>query len=404
MSDRRRAMWENLSPRMVGHIARHLRSAGDYLVLRATCRSWRSALPLRPRHLPTQLPFLICHPPSEQRFRFAFGLTAASAGNIRWLPETVQGLCVGSSYGWLILIPNSFLVYLFNPVTTEEIWLPRLFGAVPGGVKVPVDDTVNVGLDKAVLSSDPTLDRDFVVMFFRHDVPVRCRTCRLGDTSWTENTYVPLLDRRLPLAGVQYTSHEFDIVPYGERRMCAIFENKYWAVYEVNNGPPPRLTCTARGSLPSCIPRSDLPFYLVASAGEVLLATHCKEMTEEGNIVDSTRLFRFEPGNKKWPALADELDDIGDRILFLGTCCSVSVAAGDCSGIPGNAIYYVIREDRRVERETVQVLGVNVMSLENEVTTDVVDSRTPEAKPFKWRTQRTDVHWWMSPNLRSFHT
>lgn len=389
MSDWRRALWENLPPTVVGHIARHLRSAADYLGLRATCRSWRSALPLRPSHLHTQLPFLICPPSSGQRIRYAFCLTAVSAGNIRWLPKPAKGSCMGSSYGWLILICNSFAVYLFNPVTTEEIRLPRLFD-VPQGVKVPIDYIINVGLDKAVLSSDPALDRDFVVMFFSHDVLARCLTCRRGDRSWTENTNVPFLDRRLSLPGVQYTSHEFDIVPYGERRMCAIFENEYWAVFEVNNGPPARLTATAWGTLPSCVPRSDLPFYLVASAGEVLLASHCNKTSADGKIVDSTRVFRFDPGDTGRPAVAVELEDIGDRILFLGTFCST--------------IYYMIEEERRLETEAVRVLGVNVLNLENGVIADVVDSRTPEAKPFKWRIQRTDVHWWMSPNLRSFHT
>ena len=178
--------------------------------------------------------------------------------------------------------------------------------------------------------------------------------------------------------------------------MCATFDNEYWAVFEVNNGPPATLTATPWGTLPSCVPRSDLPFYLVASAGEVLLASHCNKTTADGKIVDSTRVFRFDPGDTGRPTVAVELEDIGDRILFLGTCCSVSVAAGDCSGIPGNAIYYMI-EERRLETEAVRVLGVNELNLENGVIADVVDSHTPEAKPFKWQIQQTDVQWSLLP-------
>ncbi|KAJ8499170.1 hypothetical protein OPV22_009722 [Ensete ventricosum] len=54
---------------------------------------------------------------------------ASYSGSIRPFPNTVNKLCIGSSFGWLILICDaSSDVSLFNPITfrPQRFWLPSL--------------------------------------------------------------------------------------------------------------------------------------------------------------------------------------------------------------------------------------------------------------------------------------
>ncbi|XP_064947810.1 uncharacterized protein LOC135598209 [Musa acuminata AAA Group] len=254
---------------------------------------------------------------------------------MRRLPHTTSMYCIGSSYGWLVLISEATsAVSLFNPVTAEDIPLPPLSTLQSRGLFLFYQSEDGIGsyfiktdypnitvesnaiVDKAVLSSDPTLDRDFVAIVFLDGIYKRCFTCRPGDRSWKDNVNEPFDDLHWIFPGVPQVFNLTDVVPYGERRLCAVYNDKnYLAVFDVDPGPPGRATMIDKN----------------------YLASHCNKTTADGKIVDSTRVFRFDPGDTGRPAVAVELEDIGDRILFLGTCCSVSVAAGDCSGIPGNA-------------------------------------------------------------------
>ncbi|URD71862.1 hypothetical protein MUK42_08908 [Musa troglodytarum] len=297
----------------------------------------------------------------------------------------------GSSYGWLILICNSFAVYLFNPVTTEEIWLPRLFD-VPQGAKVPIAYAINVGLDKAVLSSDPALDRDFVAIVFLDGIYKRCFTCRPGDRSWKDN-----VNERVP-----QVFNLIDVVPYGKRRLCAVFNDKNnLAVFDVDPGPPGRATMIAWNAMPPCVPRGGLPTYLIGSAGELLLVTEFYMRSAAGKNTRSFRVFRLDPGDRDRPAKAIEVGDIGDRMLFLGTSHSVCVAAGDFPGFLGNAIYYVKEEKMRLEGEDTVVSTVNVVNLGNGEITEVIDSVGSEPAGLEWLSDRLDIPWWVAPNLGS---
>ncbi|XP_065049112.1 uncharacterized protein LOC135679363 [Musa acuminata AAA Group] len=391
----RRAMWAGLRSQLVKLTSQFFTSVDDYLRFRAVCKSWRSAVAHRPDHLPTQLPFLLVVSTSEPRIGPAFRLTAASAGNVRPLPNTAKMSCIGTSFGWLILIcMKDRLINLFNPVTAEDIRLPYLAG-------LSLTDEVSAAgwplivIEKAVLSSDPTLDREFVAVLFTRAVNIRWFTWRHGDESWTADAN----------PSVQLTSRMRDVVPYGNRTLCAIYgNNDYWAVLQVDPGPPGRATIAAWYPMPSCVPRTYHPTYLVVSAGELLLAAchYNNNGTANWKITLRFRVFRLEPGGISRPAVAVEVEDIHDRILFLSPSSSVSVSAEDFLGFHGNAIYFVAK-DQREEIQNRRVWFVSVLSLESGETTRVVDSNMPDQKRLRWRTRLLDVPRWVPPNLRSYN-
>ncbi|CAL9074507.1 unnamed protein product, partial [Musa textilis] len=268
-------------------------------------------------------------PPSEPRIRSAFRLSAASySGSIRPLPNTVNKFCIGSSFGWLILICEaSSDVSLFNPITAEEISLPSL-STLPADVLIsspqsedgvrmytvktdyhnlPVESDAIV--DKAVLSSDPTLDGDFAAIVFLNGVHKKCFSCRPG--------------------------------------------------------PPGRVTMIACNVMPISVPQSRFPTYLVPSAGELMLASGCSERTADGRDIESFRVFWLDPGDWNRDAEAVEVDDIHhirDRIFFLGTSHSASVDARDYPGFEGNTTYFVY-QDKVIEEEENSVFGIGFLSL-----------------------------------------
>ncbi|URD74921.1 hypothetical protein MUK42_08896 [Musa troglodytarum] len=137
-------------------------------------------------------------------------------------------LGIGTSFGWLILLcTKDRLINLFNPVTAEDIRLPYL-DRLTFADAVPDADGPVIVVQKAVLSSDPTLDRDFVAVLFTRGVNIRWFTWRHGDESWTANANFL----------VQLTARTRDVVPYGNRILCAIYgDNDYWAVLQVAPGP-----------------------------------------------------------------------------------------------------------------------------------------------------------------------
>lgn len=384
----RRAMWAGLSAHLVNITSKFLRSAADFLRFRSVCRSWRSALPLSRCHLPPQLPILLVISAFEDWITFR--LTGDSAGHCCRTGIFAYISCLGSSYGWLILFhEGSKEVSLFNPYTAEAIPLPSLTPLLDkieqeNGNKP--DDGATV--EHALLSSDPTLHRDFVVIVFLEAVHLRCVTCRPGERSWTANPNSIFLDLRLTIPGEDLSFPMMEVVPYGEGRLCAIYgDNRYWAVLGVDPGPPGRVKVTAWGRLPSCVPHT-IPSALVPSAGELLLVTWCHERTANATRDLILRVFRFDPGEMGREAVASEVEDIGDRMLFLGKNHSVSVAARDFTGFQGNAIYYVDYE---------LILGKMMTAL------CVFRLRSSETAYVFESNELRFTAWWASANLRSYN-
>ncbi|KAJ8499173.1 hypothetical protein OPV22_009725 [Ensete ventricosum] len=87
------------------------------------------------------------------------------------------------------------------------------------------------------------------------------------------------------------------------------------------------------------------PSYLVVSAGELLLVTCHYNRTAGGKMTPGVRVFRLETGGISRPAVAVEVEDVHDCVLFLNPSSSVSVTAEGFFGFPGNAIYFIAKDE-----------------------------------------------------------
>lgn len=123
--------------------------------------------------------------------------------------EFKSSMCVGSSRGWLILLDESSEPYLLNPFDQTQIQLPKkitfphissvtskwrdageyLMVAYSSGIlrlfEPWEDKSPLLSIKKAVLSANPSTDKDFVVVVI-YGQKSRIAYCRNGDQEWSE--------------------------------------------------------------------------------------------------------------------------------------------------------------------------------------------------------------------------
>ncbi|THU42434.1 hypothetical protein C4D60_Mb00t18990 [Musa balbisiana] len=260
------------------------------------------AIPLRPSHtLPTtQLPFLILSPPRNQDSAPPSASRPPHYSGSIARSLHVKQFCIGSSFGGSSHLRGLIRVSSSTPIHRRRDFAPSLHS--PGRTWIscrPIrgrrqnvhrqdgrpqySGRVDAIVDQAVLSSDPTLDRDFVA----HRLHQRCAP--------------------------------------GNAFRCS-------------QGPPGRVTMIA---VMSCYqrPQNRLPTYLVPSAGETVLVQGDPKTDCRREDIESFRsLARPETGTGGRGGRRGGTDTIiRDSILFLGQP-SGSADAGDYPGLRGKHV------------------------------------------------------------------
>ncbi|XP_020081488.1 F-box protein At1g10110-like [Ananas comosus] len=316
--------WSHLVTDILIDVAsKHVTSAATYTTLRGVCRSWRAALPAtvpRPHRLPPQLPFLyiFAHSPHNPAGQ-AFSLTTNRTFALRHLADAHESASVGSGYGWLLLLDPVCNLILRNPFTGDTIRLPSLEGTLALNCKDKPMSQQHFLVHRAILSSDPSADRNFLVVLFSNASLTRCFTWRSGDNFWTV--------REHPEFFVD------DIIFYEDRRCIAVGINGACAVFDFATADGGNGFFTEVPNLPA----SGSPF-LVESAGNVWLAT-VRSITSRKK--PKVEIYRLDLSRLPDEITAvSESGDLGGRILFLKQCNSMSVASMHFPGFEGDSIYF----------------------------------------------------------------
>ncbi|KAJ3707184.1 hypothetical protein LUZ61_010889 [Rhynchospora tenuis] len=316
--------WSLLPAELLEAIVERITSLADYIRFRAVCHPWRSASSPRPRHLPTQIPWLMLPYKTQGNSgstRLFYDLSTSKIHRLD-LPETRGVKICGCSHGWFVLHKGR-VTSLFNPITRATVSLPPyivpfshlglapdgssndVVGLAPDGLwnGVPFlesweDQYSNVSLTetfivrKAILTSSP-LDTSCMVIVSTTS-SLKLSFCKIGDKCWTvvafKACYLWDFSYR---NGFLYTINSFGSV----------------TKYDLIN--PSKMVLCGNGM------KASYCKYLVDGiAGDVLLIS--SRWTYGGRVgVECEcdyRVWKFSDDEEKWI----EVNDVGKNVLFLG--------------------------------------------------------------------------------------
>ncbi|CAL5402324.1 hypothetical protein CsSME_00025696 [Camellia sinensis var. sinensis] len=380
--------WSQLPRELLDLIAKHLQSEIDLIRFRSICSSWRSSVSSIHDPTPSRFPIL----PNEGISDTSWGFYLSKRTIFRLgLPQPHRQTPPNDDDdgGWLIKIEQDLPLrtHLLNPLSRSEFKpLPDTF---PRNLDLlryrvcelgheyilqyinyrpfanSISDAGNLYMEKVAFCSMGCLGSGFesAVLLTIH-VSGKLAMFKFGDRRWT------IID--------DFPSPYDDVI---------VFDGKFYAVD--NTGRTVAVNVNSSSSSDST-PIVDLIAHsvfggdkkiLVKSGAELLLVdTYLSvgpeddlafdegfEFYEEFDCYTNERtvrfkVFRLDRSEQKWV----ELENLGDRMLFLGDNCTFSASASEFSGCKGNCIFftdnyfYLGREEDDVPKGR----GVGVFDLE----------------------------------------
>uniref|UniRef100_A0A1D1YYG2 F-box/kelch-repeat protein At1g57790 n=1 Tax=Anthurium amnicola TaxID=1678845 RepID=A0A1D1YYG2_9ARAE len=300
--------WSDLPGDLISSILERL-SIRDCVRFGAVCPSWRSALKDRVHVRAEQFPWVMI--PDTGMLR-----TYNPGDEVYYkidLPPQAQGrhFCMASR-GWLLMISEEdYSLVLLNPISKAVIQLPK--------------PPYPFNLWRSTVWFDPArLKLVVAIVSFEHDIAFY----RVGDSEWTQCVYDLDVYDRHPL---------FNIVAYGSKFCCVNKSRHLLFVSFLDDNATVSVIRMDDTQLPSREPL--VSYFLVESLGELLLVvTFALDGSWDAEVVPASfrlKVFRANMTTRAW----EKVDDLGDRVLFVGRGASMSMSAGKI-GSRGNLVYY----------------------------------------------------------------
>ncbi|KAK9042153.1 hypothetical protein V6N11_017232 [Hibiscus sabdariffa] len=306
--------WSKIPEGLVRIIEEKLDLYQDKVKCRCVCSSWRLCLPKMPHQKQNLLPWLLV--PLETKAETSFGFFDPLEKKVHCLKLSdphKEMMFRGSSHGWVVNLDKNNSICLINPLTGAQVKLPprtkfpdvgnyrpnkpgNEFGlradTRPPFLTLSKDTVRNQFLEKVVLSSSPQSDEDFVAVAI------------YGVSSW---------------------------LAYYKRRdnKWSALDRKEEVVSKFSKGLVSR-------------------YYLVQSSGGLIMVyRHVRCYSEIGLVEPDSRtiylyktcgfrIFKLDTSRGEW----DEIQSIGDDILFLGFNSSFSMSSKNFPGHAANCIYF----------------------------------------------------------------
>lgn len=337
--------WTQLLPELLETISKRIKVYADYIHCRAVCRNWRSSISGTPYHLPPQLPWLMLPQSQSNKSHRAFFDLSTNNYHFLNLPEAshLKRHC-GSSHGWLILLDDSPLVLLINPLTRAKSTLPSL-SSFPNVVGFNYS---NIGQEYALQNSSG--GRYTCSLRQMRDGFIKKVALSSSPLKAINFTAIAILNQTGDLAYCSNRSQSWTIIE-NARSFCedVIYLNGFF--YAVNKSGQIAV-CDLTGYSPE-VSFIETPSqaggdmqYLVSSADELLLVTRYLDLEFQDDhpfmqqyILYRTirfEVFRLDRSGPRWVRVRN----LGDKVLFIGENSSLSLSATDFSGCIGNCIYH----------------------------------------------------------------
>ncbi|XP_056695937.1 uncharacterized protein [Spinacia oleracea] len=270
--------------------------------------------------------------------------------------ECCQGYgksCWGSAHGWIVTHGLDDNMYLFNPLTKEQLNLPPRHTYEYGPYKrtCPPDFLRAYFITKAVLLKVPISGGLLVVAL--HSDGCGVVIAKPGDTHWTEIS-IPIQGLKMSrrITDVLYLANQGRILLLNQYGDLAYFDledvQKQVRWYDCE------LSYINQLRHPYGYDFVDHTTYIVNSGKDLLMVLRILDVVknyadmvrdDDGHDIDqyktvNFKVYKFHFQDKTW----EELEDLLDVALFVGNNASMSVRATD-AGCDHNCIYFT--DDQR---------------------------------------------------------
>ncbi|XP_071697851.1 F-box protein SKIP23-like [Rutidosis leptorrhynchoides] len=335
--------WSELQPELIETIATKLKIHKDYIRFRAVCSSWHKSTSKTPKHLPSQLPWLMLPQTKNHNSQPFFTLSDNRIHHLN-LPEAsiIRRRC-GSSHGWLVFLEESPLIFVINPLTRVKHHLPPL-NTFPNVTKFSFYD---VGreyelrtlhghvyvcslremrdsfIKKVVFSSSPDdEDRDYVALVILNQTG-DLAYCKKGDSLWKFIDNAELYCEDV----VFHKGCFYSVSKFGNIAVCDICGDVA-SVSFIN------MDLQVGGDMQ----------YLVSLGDELLLVSRYLDLGYDGDRgqVDSFyktvefRVFKLVLDGLVW----ESVGKLDEWALFIGGNSSMAFRASEFEGCEGNRVYF----------------------------------------------------------------
>lgn len=344
------ARWSELPRDLLRLIAQRLNAHFDLLSFRSVCSSWHACFPSKLHPLPSRFPIL-----PTNGLSWGLYLSRRTILCLR-LPESIRPT-VGS---WLIKVeedvPN--MAHLVNPLSTFQFkHLPQNFPR-------------NFDFSRFRVSE---LGQEYVLQFINHRPSGEADG---GSLHGGKVTFSASSNGEDFVVLTVHVTGKLAMLRHGNKRLTVIdddrlssfddlifFDGEFYAIDKAGRtvvlviGSPPVLSLIA-------VSESDgSKKSLVESNGELLMVDTYFDngIHEKIKRVVRFRVFKLDRIGGMWI----EIENLGDRILFLGEKSAFSAAASEFSGCQGNCIYYSNSFFFLNGQEDEAFTGIGIFNLEN---------------------------------------
>ncbi|XP_059646086.1 F-box protein SKIP23-like [Cornus florida] len=329
--------WSQLPYDLISTIANRLNVVEDFLSFSGVCQSWRSVYWTKNwRQKCLQFPWLMLSSSSHggnnnNAAATFFSFLKKKRLQLSLVPQARRWW--GSACGWLVSIGggggggggHQIQIHLLNPITRLHINLPYECSIH----KLFVFNTTSFPSDQMGGGDD---DDDIVPLVVAICGPRGSDLAfvRPGDDSWV------MVAAAAAAAFKFLTLFQTHIFAICEDGSLVMVEIESVAPSVIHIAAPPNYYCWGRDGL----------LYLVESLGDLLLICRyeTRSITDFCPQTVSFQVYKFDFGVKEWM----ELDDLGDRALFVGDHFSVSLSASDFPNCKSNSIYFTHDRDSRM--------------------------------------------------------
>lgn len=320
--------WANLQARVLGLILNKLEWV-DQIWFGAVCKNWLSVVKLNHQNQHHVLPMLMI----PKANLCLYGISSKTTYEFQ-LPIPYYDNCCGCSHGWIATINRKYHAHFGMDIV---ITMVNSFKSVSPITLPPLRTCRDLHyqvqqLPKVTLSADPiTSPNDYVVavIYSKRNLSI----LKAGQTSWTSIG--------------KFNFYFMDVIFYKDV-VYGLTDLKDVLSLNLSYFDDPDSVKTIRSPIPDIQFHKDLKCYLVKSLeGDLWLVRKLlNDCNHNGMIKFEVYKLEFNVGRKKIKQLV-KLESLGDNVLFVGDCDSISASASSFSGsLKQDSIYYINKVKR----------------------------------------------------------